>query len=124
MAERDAREAHGDLRVARAADQEAGPAGVIVGAADADLVRQQRDLVEQARQLGRLCAVVERRKQFDRFTKVREKTLKLLLQIGVENGESSCQSGGKESRGRAEERRVGKECVSKCRSGWTPEHKK
>src|SRR3546814_13271106 len=31
MAERDAREAHGDLRVARAADQEAGPAGVIVG---------------------------------------------------------------------------------------------
>src|SRR3546814_7040275 len=58
MAERDAREAHGDLRVARAADQEAGPAGVIVGAADADLVRQQRDLVEQARQLGRLCAVV------------------------------------------------------------------
>src|SRR3546814_5825264 len=96
MAERDAREAHGDLRVARAADQEAGPAGVIVGAADADLVRQQRDLVEQARQLGRLCAVVERRKQFDRFTKVREKTLKLLLQIGVEHGESSCQSGGKD----------------------------
>src|SRR3546814_13172589 len=78
-----------------------GPAGVIVVAADADLVRQQRDLVEQARQLGRLCAVVERRKQFDRFTKVREKTLKLLLQIGVEHGESSCQSGGKESRGAA-----------------------
>src|SRR3546814_11056429 len=96
MAERDAREAHGDLRVARAADQEAGPAGVIVGAADADLVRQQRDLVEQARQLGRLCAVVERRKQFDRFTKVREKTLKLLLQIGVEHGEKIGSASGRE----------------------------
>src|SRR3546814_12438024 len=26
--------------------------------------------------------------------------------------------------GRAEERRVGKECVSTCRSGWSPTHKK
>src|SRR3546814_14254168 len=25
---------------------------------------------------------------------------------------------------RSEERRVGKECVSKCRSGWSPQHKK
>src|SRR3546814_13768068 len=25
---------------------------------------------------------------------------------------------------RSEERRVGKECVSKCRSGWSPNHKK
>src|SRR3546814_16305361 len=25
---------------------------------------------------------------------------------------------------RSEERRVGKECVSKCRSRWSPEHKK
>src|SRR3546814_14651214 len=24
--------------------------------------------------------------------------------------------------GRSEERRVGKECVSTCRSGWSPEH--
>src|SRR3546814_13161683 len=27
-----------------------------------------------------------------------------------------------EGRGRAEERRVGKECVSKCRSRWSPYH--
>src|SRR3546814_14876648 len=27
-----------------------------------------------------------------------------------------------EVRLRSEERRVGKECVSKCRSGWSPEH--
>src|SRR3546814_20021397 len=26
--------------------------------------------------------------------------------------------------GRSEERRVGKECVSRCRSRWSPQHKK
>src|SRR3546814_11607306 len=26
--------------------------------------------------------------------------------------------------GRSEERRIGKECVSTCRSGWTPDHEK
>src|SRR3546814_16575860 len=29
-----------------------------------------------------------------------------------------------EERMRSEERRVGKECVSTCRSGWSPSHKK
>src|SRR3546814_20969461 len=86
MAERYAREAHGDLRVARAADQEAGPAGGIVGAADAALVRQQRDLVEQARQPGRLCAFLERPKPLDRFTTLRGRTLSWLLHIGVDDG--------------------------------------
>src|SRR3546814_19682591 len=28
------------------------------------------------------------------------------------------------SKKRSEERRVGKECVSTCRSGWSPDHKK
>src|SRR3546814_20243854 len=37
------------------------------------------------------------------------------LQIGVD------QPGGRE---RSEERRVGKECVSTCRSRWSPEHEK
>src|SRR3546814_12386113 len=33
------------------------------------------------------------------------------------------EEGGKEGRqGRSEERRVGKECVSTCRSRWSPEH--
>src|SRR3546814_15599644 len=31
---------------------------------------------------------------------------------------------GREKRLRSEERRVGKECVSTCRSGWSPYHKK
>src|SRR3546814_18253040 len=31
---------------------------------------------------------------------------------------------GRELVGRSEERRVGKECVSTCRSGWSPYHKK
>src|SRR3546814_11772173 len=32
--------------------------------------------------------------------------------------------GGKVERPRSEERRVGKECVSTCRSRWSPYHKK
>src|SRR3546814_17671186 len=39
----------------------------------------------------------------------------LLSSIDMEVGSSI-------SAGRAEERRVGKECVSTCRSGWSPEH--
>src|SRR3546814_14249617 len=31
---------------------------------------------------------------------------------------------GAEYRERSEERRVGKECVSRCRSRWSPDHKK
>src|SRR3546814_19972357 len=31
---------------------------------------------------------------------------------------------GKPARGRSEERRVGKECVSTCRYRWSPDHKK
>src|SRR3546814_1906303 len=104
MAEREAGEAHRDVMVACAADQEARAARIVVGAADADLVRQGGDFVEQLGKLRRLCAVVERRDEFDRFTKIREKTLKLLLHIGVEHGESSC---GKERKSRVSPRRRG-----------------
>src|SRR3546814_13960507 len=33
-------------------------------------------------------------------------------------------AGGADRRGRSEERRVGKECVSPCRSRWAPDHQK
>src|SRR3546814_19667440 len=37
---------------------------------------------------------------------------------------SSCVFTALSHKGRSEERRVGKECVSTCRSGWLPKHKK
>src|SRR3546814_10085466 len=70
--ERDAGKAHRDLRIADAADQEAGAAGIVVGARHADLVGQRRDFVEEGRQFDRLRAIVERRHKFDRFADVRK----------------------------------------------------
>src|SRR3546814_19582259 len=53
-----------------------------------------------------------------------------LLEIGKEMGSydlRDCPSGSAETTphlARSEERRVGKECVSTCRSRWSPYHKK
>ena len=122
MPHRDAGEANGDLRVAGAADQEAGAARIVVGAGDADLVRQRGDIIEQGRQLGRFGIVAERRDEFDRFTKVREEALKLLLQIGVEHGESSCERGREKSRVSPRKRgpRAGLRLVALGGSGLPP----
>src|SRR3546814_20911890 len=97
MAERDAGKAHRDLRIADAADQEAGAAGIVVGARHADLVGQRRDFVEEGRQFDRLRAIVERRHKFDRFADVRKIGSKLLLPTSVEHGESYCKAGEEET---------------------------
>src|SRR3546814_6537539 len=39
-----------------------------------------------------------------------------------DQGRAAAQSRGQASRARSEERRVGKECVSTCRSRWSPYH--
>src|SRR3546814_12488470 len=44
-----------------------------------------------------------------------------LLRMSAMSVSLSCPTG---SDGRSEERRVGKECVSTCRSRWSPYHKK
>src|SRR3546814_2461555 len=44
------------------------------------------------------------------------------LDSRIENGFGACVSGRHTSATRSEERRVGKECVSTCRSRWSPYH--
>src|SRR3546814_18036008 len=53
--------------------------------------------------------------------------LELLIAPNWKKGKSAIQTyidKELERRGRSEERRVGKECVSKCRSRWSPYHSK
>src|SRR3546814_1846747 len=46
-------------------------------------------------------------------------------QVGIRQpGEVLAGTGGRAAAARSEERRVGKECVSTCRSRWSPNHKK
>src|SRR3546814_2304401 len=42
--------------------------------------------------------------------------------VGASTGGGIMVSGGRVSSVRSEERRVGKECVSKCRPRWSPSH--
>src|SRR3546814_12311611 len=59
---------------------------------------------------------------------LRNASLAVLREIGVETGGSNVQFGICPNTGRmvvierSEERRVGKECVSTCRSRWSPYH--
>src|SRR3546814_13201017 len=51
--------------------------------------------------------------------------LRLRRALGPEQGFRSRSQGSRcPNRGRSEERRVGKECVSTCRSRWSPYHSK
>ncbi len=80
VAERDAGEAHADIR-AGAADQEAGAARIVIGAGDGDLRMQFGDLVQQLQHLRGLGPVVERGDQFHRLAEVTEIGLELGLEM-------------------------------------------
>src|SRR3546814_19073970 len=68
--------------------------------------------------------------EVDRIARAFERVLELLAQAGLilddQNApvQSPCYAadGGCSAIGRSEERRVGKECVSTCRSRWSPYH--
>src|SRR3546814_3869753 len=49
-----------------------------------------------------------------------EAVIALLLRLGAGDGADAGRGSG--SKDRSEERRVGKECVSTCRSRWSPYH--
>ena len=88
MAHRDAGKAHADVG-AEAVDREGRLARFAVVAAQADLVRQRGDLLQQLVQLARLGAVVQRRDQFDRLRELFQVGLQLRLEGFVEHGEHS-----------------------------------
>src|SRR3546814_15589363 len=67
---------------------------------------------------------LEWEKEFDPIVKMREWMLNSAIATNedIEEIEKSVRQSVKQAQKRSEERRVGKECVSTCRSRWSPYH--
>src|SRR3546814_10101349 len=80
----------------------------------------RREGLERAAEVVRLHADRLRlRLHLDRGIK---RDVPIDVKLGLGHAVSEGRPGGEVARGRSEERRVGKECVSTCRSRWSPYH--
>ena len=100
----------------------ANPADGIAGAALNDAEKREASALMRVNHVGEICANALYTAQ---ALATKDEALRRHLQAACEeetNHLAWTQERLKELGGRSEERRVGKECVSTCRSRWSPYH--